>query len=185
VFLGLGAGLGFKFLFGWLAALPAHLNVAVPGLLKARVGIKMSAALFGVGYILGPRIASIMVAGGLLSSLVIIPGSAYWGAEWSEPYFPETELTIAEMSASQIWNRYVRYIGAGAVAAAGLITLIRSIPVMVASFRLGAPKRVVPCTTNNELLVLLARNWRPTGAGQYRPSGSSNLVGGPAALWRL
>ena len=138
VFLGLGAGVVFKFIFGWLKVLPAKVNVAVPGLLKAQVGIKMSAALFGVGYILGPRIASIMVAGGLLSSLVIIPGIAYWGAERAEPFFPETELTIAAMSADQIWNRYVRYIGAGAVAAAGLITLVRSIPVMAASFRLGA-----------------------------------------------
>ncbi|MBC8875258.1 MAG: oligopeptide transporter, OPT family [Planctomycetes bacterium] len=138
VFLGLGAGLLFKFFFGWLKVLPAQVKVAVPGLLKAQVGMKMSAALFGVGYILGPRVASIMVAGGLLSSLVIIPGIAYWGADRGQPFFPETELTIAEMSAGEIWNRYVRYIGAGAVAAAGLITLIRSIPVMAASFRLGA-----------------------------------------------
>lgn len=137
VFLGLGAGLGFKFLFGWLRVLPEQIKVSVPGLLKAQVGIKMSAALFGVGYILGPRVASIMVAGGVISSLVIIPGIAYWGAERAEPFFPETELTIAQMSAGQIWNRYVRYIGAGAVAAAGLITLVRSIPVMASSFRLG------------------------------------------------
>jgi len=122
VFLGLAAGLGFKFLFGWLKALPGQVKVAVPGLLKAQVGMKMSAALFGVGYILGPRVASIMVAGGLISSLVVIPGIAYWGAERVEPFFPETALTIAEMSASQSWNRYVRYIGAGAVAAAGVIT---------------------------------------------------------------
>jgi len=138
VFLGLGAGLVFKFIFGWLKALPGQVNTSVPGLLKAQVGIKMSSALFGVGYILGPRIASIMVAGGLLSSLVIIPGIAFWGAQWDKPLFPETELLIVRMSPHQIWNRYVRYIGAGAVAAAGLITLIRSIPVMVASFRLGA-----------------------------------------------
>jgi len=138
VFLGLGAGMVFKFIFGWLKILPAKVNVAVPGLLKAQIGMKMSAALFGVGYILGPRIASIMVAGGLLSSLVIIPGIAYWGADRAEPFFPETELKIAAMSADQIWNRYVRYIGAGAVAAAGLITLFRSIPMMAASFRIGA-----------------------------------------------
>ncbi len=137
VFLGLAAGVAFKFLFGWLKLLPGQVKIPVPGLLKAQVGMKMSAALFGVGYILGPRIASIMVAGGLLSSLVIIPGIAHWGATRAEPFFPETELTIAAMSADQIWNRYVRYIGAGAVAAAGLIALLRSIPVMIASFRLG------------------------------------------------
>lgn len=138
VFLGLAAGLVFKFIFGWLKVLPAQVKMTVPGLLKGQIGIKMSSALFGVGYILGPRIASIMVAGGLLSSLVIIPGIALWGAQRDVPLFPETELLIAEMSPGEIWNRYVRYIGAGAVAAAGLITLIRSIPVMAASFRLGA-----------------------------------------------
>jgi len=139
VFLGLGAGMLLKFVFGWLKVLPAQVKMPVPGLLKAQVGMKMSAALFGVGYILGPRIASIMVAGGLLSALVIIPGIAYWGAEKPEPFYlyPETEMTITAMSAGDIWNRYVRYIGAGAVAAAGLITLCRSIPVMAASFRIG------------------------------------------------
>ena len=138
VFLGLAAGALFKFIFGWLKALPAQVKIPVPGLLKAQVGLKMSSALFGVGFILGPRIASIMVAGGLLSSLVIIPGIAYWGAGRTEPFFPETDLTIAQMSGNEIWNRYVRYIGAGAVATAGMITLIRSIPVMMASFRMGA-----------------------------------------------
>jgi putative OPT family oligopeptide transporter len=138
VFLGLAAGFGFKFLLGWLKLLPAQINMPVPGLLKAQVGFKMSSALFGVGYILGPRIASIMVAGGLLSSLVIIPAIAVWGAHRDVPLFPETEFLIREMSPHDIWNRYVRYIGAGAVATAGMITLVRSIPVMVASFRLGA-----------------------------------------------
>jgi hypothetical protein len=52
--------------------------------------------------------------------------------------YPETLLTISEMSPSQIWSRYVRYIGAGAVAAAGIFTLIRSLPVMIQSFRIGA-----------------------------------------------
>ncbi len=138
VFFGLAAGAFFKFIFGWLKLLPAQVKVSVPGVLKAQVGMKMSAALFGVGYILGPRVASIMVAGGLLSSLVIIPAIAYWGADRSVPLFPETETLIANMEVKDIWSGYVRYIGAGAVAAAGLITLFRSIPVMVASFRMGA-----------------------------------------------
>jgi putative OPT family oligopeptide transporter len=98
----------------------------------------LSAALFGVGYILGPRIAAVMVGGGLLSWLVIIPAIAYWGDARTEPFFPETVQIIRDMSPSQIWSRYVRYIGAGAVATAGIITLIRSIPVMISSFRIGA-----------------------------------------------
>jgi putative OPT family oligopeptide transporter len=97
----------------------------------------LSPALFGVGYILGPRIATVMVGGGLLSALVIIPVIAWWG-EGKPPLYPELVMSIGDMSASQIWTRYVRYIGAGAVAAAGIITLIRSMPVMIESFRMGA-----------------------------------------------
>jgi putative OPT family oligopeptide transporter len=98
----------------------------------------MSAALLGVGYILGPRIAAIMVGGGLLSWVVIIPLIAVFGEGRPDPLFPETVRTIAEMGPSDIWTRYVRYIGAGAVATAGLLTLIRSLPTMVESFRIGA-----------------------------------------------
>ncbi len=110
----------------------------VPLLRKGEVGCDVSGALFGVGYILGPRIGAIMVGGGLLSSLVIIPAIAWWGQNASSPLYPETDLLISAMSPGQIWNRYVRYIGAGAVAAGGLITLIRSVPTMVESFRVGA-----------------------------------------------
>jgi putative OPT family oligopeptide transporter len=138
VFWGLGAGALFKFVSDWLKAFPDIVQVRIPFLRKAQVGMELSAALFGVGYILGPRIGAIMVGGGLLSSLVIIPAIAYWGEGRAVPLFPEMTKTIAEMSAGEIWNRYVRYIGAGAVATAGLITLIRSIPTMVESFRIGA-----------------------------------------------
>jgi putative OPT family oligopeptide transporter len=113
----------------------AHLRI--PFLNKGEIGMDLSPALFGVGYILGPRIATVMVAGGLLSSLLIIPALAWWG-EGRPPLYPETLLGISEMSASQIWSRYVRYIGAGAVATAGIITLVRSLPVMIVSFRMGA-----------------------------------------------
>jgi putative OPT family oligopeptide transporter len=105
---------------------------------KGQLGLEMSGALFGVGFILGPRIGAIMVGGGLLSSLVLIPAIAAWGEGRAVPFYPETVKTIAQMSPNELWSRYVRYIGAGAVATAGLITLIRSIPTMVASFRMGA-----------------------------------------------
>ena len=78
-----------------------------------------------------------MVAGGVLSALVIIPALYLWGSGLSEPLYPETEKLIRDMTTDEIWNRYVRYIGAGAVATGGLITLIRSIPTMIYSFRLG------------------------------------------------
>ncbi|UCG33479.1 MAG: oligopeptide transporter, OPT family, partial [Phycisphaerales bacterium] len=138
VFLGLGLGAVVKLVVGLAKVVPAKVQVAVPLLPRAEIGCKVSSALFGVGYILGPRIASVMVGGGLLSSLVIIPAIYFWGQDRVEPLFPETDKVIGEMTAGEIWERYVRYIGAGAVACAGLITLIRSIPVMIESFRIGA-----------------------------------------------
>lgn len=138
VFYGLGIGAAFKALTSWLHVIPEHLTLKLPLLKKAQLSMDLSAALFGVGYILGPRIATVMVAGGLLSALGIIPIIAWWGEGRVDPMFPETVKTISQMSASEIWNRYVRYIGAGAVATAGIVTLIRSIPVMLQSFRASA-----------------------------------------------
>jgi putative OPT family oligopeptide transporter len=137
VFIGLGAGALYKALTGWARVLADEAHMKIPFLRKGEVGMDLSPALFGVGYILGPRIATVMVAGGLLSSLIIIPAIDWWGTG-RPPLYPETLLTISEMSAAQIWTRYVRYIGAGAVAAAGIITLVRSLPVMIESFRIGA-----------------------------------------------
>ncbi|RMD96582.1 MAG: oligopeptide transporter, OPT family [Calditrichaeota bacterium] len=138
VFWGLGIGALFKFLSSWIKIFPRDFDFHIPFLKKSQLSIDMSAALFGVGYILGPRISTIMVGGSLLSWLVIIPAIAYWGEGRALPLYPEMAKTIAEMSSAELWNRYVRYIGAGAVATGGLITLIRSIPVMVQSFLLGA-----------------------------------------------
>ena len=137
VFIGLGAGALYKALTGWAKVLADEAHMKVPFLKKGELGMDLSPALFGVGYILGPRIATVMVGGGLLSSLIIIPAIAYWG-EGRPPLYPELVLSISEMSAAQIWTRYVRYIGAGAVAVAGIITLARSLPVMIESFRMGA-----------------------------------------------
>ncbi|BBM85901.1 OPT family oligopeptide transporter [Candidatus Uabimicrobium amorphum] len=138
VFWGLGLGMLFKVVFGWLKLVPSKATLKIPFIKKAQLGFDMSAALFGVGYILGPRISSIMVAGGLLSWLVIIPAIAYWGDGRMTPLYPEGTLLISQMTAKQIWHSYVRYIGAGAVAAAGFITLAKSIPTMIQSFRIGA-----------------------------------------------
>lgn len=138
VFFGLGVGALFKFLTSWLRLFPDEIHLRIPFLKKSQIGFELSAALFGVGYILGPRIGGIMVGGGLLSWLLIIPAISYWGDSRSIPLYPETSLLIRDMSPGLIWTRYVRYIGAGAVAAAGLITLAKSVPTMVRSFQLGA-----------------------------------------------
>ncbi|HVS03767.1 MAG TPA: oligopeptide transporter, OPT family [Thermoanaerobaculia bacterium] len=138
VFLGLGVGAGFKLLVDALKLFPGVVHARIPFLPKAEVAGRVSGALFGVGYILGPRIAAVMVGGGVLSWLVIIPAIAMWGADRATPLYPETLLPIAQMAPDLLWERYVRYIGAGAVAMAGIVTLVRSLPTMVQSFRLGA-----------------------------------------------
>ncbi|MFQ5526376.1 MAG: OPT family oligopeptide transporter [Thermoanaerobaculia bacterium] len=138
VFKGLAVGAAFKAIIGWARALPSSVHFHVPFLRKGNLGFEVSAALFGVGYILGPKIAAVMVGGGLLSWLVIIPLIDWWGAGLTAPFYPETEFLIRDMAPRLIWTRYVRYIGAGAVATGGLITLIRSLPMMVESFKIGS-----------------------------------------------
>ncbi len=138
VFLGLGLGALVKFVFGALHLLPDEVRVKLPLLKKGEVGSEMSAALLGVGYILGPKTAAIMVGGGLLSWVVLIPLIAVFGEGLSAPFFPETQHLIADMEPGQIWTRYVRYIGAGAVAMAGLVTLLKSLPTIIESFRIGS-----------------------------------------------
>lgn len=137
VFKGIFAGALLKAIVGGLRLVPDEISARVPFLRKGEVGSEVSAALFGVGFILGPKVSAVMVGGGLLSSLAIIPLLDWWGQGQTTPFYPELKLTIAQMSPGQLWSRYVRYIGAGAVAAAGIITLIRSIPTMVESFRVG------------------------------------------------
>src|SRR5215510_6958398 len=94
------------------------------------VSIENNPALLGVGYIIGPRIASIMVGGGVLSYLVLIPAIKYFGGGWATPLAPETAKLIRDMSVPEIQKAYVLYIGAGAVAAGGIISLLRSLPVI-------------------------------------------------------
>ncbi len=92
------------------------------------ISIENNPALLGVGYIIGPRISSIMVGGGVLSYLVLIPAIKYFGGGWTTPLAPETAHVIRDMTVTQIQKGYILYIGAGAVAAGGIISLVRSLP---------------------------------------------------------
>jgi putative OPT family oligopeptide transporter len=92
------------------------------------ISAEISPELLGVGYIIGPRIASIMCAGGVLAYLVLIPAIKYFGAGLAAPLAPEATRLIKNMSPGQIRNAYILYIGAGAVAAGGIISLGRSLP---------------------------------------------------------
>ncbi len=104
---------------------------------NATVNIDISPEYMGVGYVIGPRIAGVMFAGGVLSWLVLLPLLSIAGRYMTVPFppIPASGLRLDQMSAQQIWSAYIRYTGAGAVLAAGIITLVRTIPTIVSSFR--------------------------------------------------
>lgn len=138
VFLGFGVGLVYKFLMGGLKfwkEIPAKVLSWYQG---ARVAAEISPELLGVGYIIGPRVASFMLGGGVIAALVLIPMVKFFGAGLETNIFPAPpgEL-IRNMSASQVFDRYVRYIAAGAVAMGGIISLLRSLPTIIQAFKSG------------------------------------------------
>jgi putative OPT family oligopeptide transporter len=133
IFIGLAVGAAIKLAIGAAMLIHSDLAAALPGLPKAEIALEIAPALLAVGYILGYKQSSIMVSGSLISALVLTPLIALVGAGLTAPLFPETTTPIADLSAGQIWSRYVRYIGAGAVAAAGIITVLRALPVMAES----------------------------------------------------
>jgi putative OPT family oligopeptide transporter len=104
---------------------------------NASLSAEISPELLGVGYIIGPRIASIMCAGGVLAYLVLIPMISYFGDALSGPLAPEGTTLIKDMDPGAIRNAYVLYIGAGAVAAGGIISVFRSLPTIWHGMRGG------------------------------------------------
>ncbi len=134
IFRGMAVGAAVKLLVSLAYLIPDELRVAVPVLPKAELALEIAPALIGVGYILGYRQAAVCVAGALISALAITPLIAWMGASLSAPLYPETVRLVSEMSAGDIWSRYVRYIGAGAVATAGILTVVRGLPTMADAF---------------------------------------------------
>ncbi len=102
----------------------------------AHVALEASPALLGVGYVIGPRIASIMVAGGVLASWVLAPAIVLFGSNATEPIYP-SDVPISQMPLNDIFKKYVLYIGAGAVAAGGIISMMQSLPTIWGSIRAG------------------------------------------------
>src|SRR5882672_10879534 len=131
VFAGLGVGaifaLGYK-AFGVFKDVPQRLfGKAYDG---GNLSLEVGPELMGVGYIIGTRIAMIMGAGGILSSLVLMPAIKLFGSTATSPIYPATTL-IKDMSTDDVWHQYILYIGAGAVAAGGIISLFKSLPTIV------------------------------------------------------
>jgi putative OPT family oligopeptide transporter len=140
VFIGffLGAGYAILNLILKLWSDTSAFAVTMWGRLKgATVAFEVSPPMLGVGYIIGPRVAANMMAGGALAFLILIPLIHIFGDAMPAPMFPETRLRIAEMGAGQIRNAYILYIGAGAVATGGFIALARAIPTILSAFGRG------------------------------------------------
>ena len=134
VFAGFGIAALYQFLMQGTRLWAEVPSRAIRGYTGAVASIEVSPALLGVGYIIGPRIASIMVAGGVLSAMVLVPAIAYFGAEGSEAIAPGLK-PIAEMEPKEIQGTYVLYIGAGAVATGGIISVFQVLPMILASVR--------------------------------------------------
>lgn len=137
VFSGMGLAAAFKFLVDGIKVIPADV-AAESKSFKGEIGMEVYPALLGVGYIVGPTIASYMFVGSLFGWMVLIPVICLFGSDiWMYP--AEIGKTIgqlyAEGGASNIWASYVRYIGAGAIATGGIISLIKSLPLIVTTFR--------------------------------------------------
>lgn len=139
VFAGMGFAAVFKFIIDGLKAVPGEVNLKIKGF-AGEIGTQIYPAVMSVGYICGPRIASYMFGGGVLAWLVIIPMIVLFGKDIV--LYPGT-APIGEIfqvgGASAIWGSYIRYIGAGALAAGGIISLVKSLPLIITTFT-GAVK---------------------------------------------
>lgn len=135
VFSGMGFAAVFKFVVDGIKVIPADVAAAFKSF-KGEIGMEVYPALVGVGYIVGPKVASYMFVGSLVGWLVIIPLICLFGPDII--MYPGTD-TVANLyaagGASAIWSNYVRYIGAGAIATGGIISLIKSLPLIITTFR--------------------------------------------------
>ena len=149
VFWGMGLGAIFKFIIDGLKIVSGEISLRVKGF-AGEIGTQIYPAVMSVGYICGPKIASYMFSGGVLSWLVLIPVIVHFGE--NAVLYPGTE-TIGNIfingGASAIWSSYIRYIGAGALAAGGIISLFKSLPLISKTFS-GALKSALKSEKNSD-----------------------------------
>jgi putative OPT family oligopeptide transporter len=159
VFLGLGLGGLYTFfqnenLFGAWPGTPDYQPQWFKG---SAIRADVTPEYLGVGYIIGPRIAGLLFAGGVFSWLVLMPAIYFFGSHFPQAIYPGTK-PIAQMSPSDLWASYVRPMGAGAVAASGLITLIKTMPTIIGALRAaiknlrsGGEAKSAPLRTDDDL----------------------------------
>ena len=138
VFSGLGIAAFYKLVADGLKLFPSEIGYAFKGYAGSQIGIQVLPSLAGVGFICGPKISSYMLAGGALSWFVLMPAIALFGADAT--IYPGTETISAiladpEQGPSGLWTNYIKYIGAGAVAAGGVISLIKTFPLIIRTFK--------------------------------------------------
>src|ERR1041384_4833348 len=139
VFMGLGLGSLYTFfangnlLSAWPGT-PTYNPNWYPG---SSIRADVTSEYLGVGYIIGPRISGVIFAGGVFAWLVVMPCIKFFGSQTASAIYPST-IPISDMTPDLLWARYIRPMGAGAVAAAGVITLLKTLPTTVAALRAGA-----------------------------------------------
>ena len=138
VFTGLGIAALYKFVADGLKLFPSEIGYAFKSYAGSQIGIQVLPSLAGVGFICGPKISSYMLAGGTLSWFVLMPAIALFGGDAT--IYPGTESISAMLASpdggpSALWSNYIKYIGAGAVAAGGMISLIKTFPLIVRTFK--------------------------------------------------
>jgi putative OPT family oligopeptide transporter len=155
---GFSVGGLYKFAYAGLRLFKEVVGTRLEGYTGASLSLEVSPELLGVGYIIGPKVAGITFAGGVLSYLILIPLISFFGAGLEHPLLRPDGQLIRDMDPDAIRDAYVLYIGAGAVATGGLISLVRSLPTIVLAFRRGlatflaarrersAPTRLLPRT---------------------------------------
>ena len=146
VFAGMGLGAAFKFIVDGLKIVPSDITTPNIKGYAGQIGVEIYPALIGVGYICGPSISSYMFAGGIIAWLVLIPAVVFFGGSVDFATLGNTGLagqTIAEVyeanGASAIWSNVIKYVGAGAIATGGVISLLKSLPLIIKTFA-GAMK---------------------------------------------
>lgn len=138
VFTGIGLGAVYKIGMNMLKGWSESVNYDFKGFLKGgTVGIDATPALLGVGYIIGPKIASLMLSGAVLGYLGIGPLIAFIGDQIPGIVIAPGTIPISDMDPAQLRNFYIKYLGVGAVAVGGFVSLLKSLPVIIGSFREG------------------------------------------------
>ena len=132
VFAGLGIAAVYKFIADGLKVVPSEVSYEIKSYKGSGIGMDVLPALLGVGYICGARVSSYLLAGGVIGWFVIMPLIALFGADLT--IFP-AGVPVSQLSPDGIWSNYIRYIGAGAVAAGGIMSLIKNLPLIIKTFR--------------------------------------------------